>query len=294
MNKLDLSIIIVSYNTKKLLDDCLKSVFERKAELKFDVVVVDNASSDGSPLMVKKKYPKVKLVVNKKNMGFAKANNMAKSFVRSKYILFLNSDTVVHKNTLKKTLEYMRNNSKVGSITCKTILPSGDLDKDVRRSFPTPWVALTHLAFRLDRVFPKSKDFAKYWYGYIDEDQIHEVDVIQGAYHMTRKEVLDEVGWFDEDYFLDGEDIDLCWRIKRAGWKIIYFPKVKITHYKKASKNRPSKKERKKIVGKGVESMELFYRKRLIDAYPKVLNLLVIMAVRITKQYRLLKIDLSQ
>jgi GT2 family glycosyltransferase len=288
-----LSIVIVSYNTRTLLDNCLESVYEREKEVPFDVIVVDNASSDGSPEMVNRKYPKAKLIKNKKNLGFAKANNKAKKYIKTKYVLFLNSDTIVHKGTLRETVKYLKKNKKVGSITCKTLLENGQLDKDMRRSFPTPWVALTHLVFRLDRVFPKSKLFSKYWYGYIDENKEHEVDVIQGAFHMSRKKVLDEVGWFDEDYFLDGEDIDLCWRIKKAGWKIVYYPQVKITHLKKASKKGPKKKERKKIVGKGVESMELFYRKRLWGKYPLFINILIVSVIRLTRKYRLLKIDLD-
>ncbi|MBN1169189.1 glycosyltransferase family 2 protein [Candidatus Woesebacteria bacterium] len=291
MTKNKLSIVIVSYNTKELLDNCLRSVYKEEKEVPFEVIVVDNASSDGSVEMVNKKYPQVILIKNSENLGFSKANNKARLKVKTPYVLFLNSDTLIYNNTLKKPLKYLEDHKRAGSITCKTVLKNGQLDKDVRRSFPTPWVALTHLVFRLDRIFPRSKLFAKYWYGYFDEDKLHEVDVIQGAFHLTRKEVLDEVGWFDEDYFLDGEDIDLCWRIKQAGWKIIYYPKVKITHYKKASKNRPSIEERKKIISKGVESMELFYRKRLWDRYPLFLNLIIVAAVRITKQIRLFRIE---
>ena len=161
------------------------------------------------------------------------------------------------------------------------------MDKDARRSFITPWVGLTHLVLKLDRLFPESKTFAKYWYGYESPDKVHEVDVIQGAYFLTTKKVLDEVDWFDEDYFLDGEDIDICWKIKKTGMKIMYYPKVSIIHVKGASKGKKNnkdtnvtKKEKVKFRTQGVRSMEIFYRKRMWDQYPLILNYLVIVGIR--------------
>ena len=240
--------------------------------------------------MLKKHFPWVKVITSSENLGFARGNNLARSVCKGKYVLFLNSDTIVHKDTLKKTLKYMEDNDDVGAVTCKIVLPNGDLDRDARRSFPTPWVSLTHLALPLDRMFPKSRLFAQYWYGYLSEDVEHEVDVIQGAFHLARKEVLDDIGWFDEEYFLDGEDIDLCWKIKEAGWKIMYYPKVEITHVKKASKKNPSKEQRRRFAKAGVESMELFYRKRLWNEYPLVLNVFIIAGIRVIKYVRLRKL----
>ena len=288
-----LSIIIVSYNTKKLLTQCLDSLNAVRTELDFEVIVSDNASSDGSVEAVKNDYPWVTLIESTQNQGFAKGNNSARSMCQGKYVLFLNSDTIVHKSTLKESVRYLENNPKVASMTCKTLLPSGKLDKDVRRSFPTPWVAFTHLVLPLDRLIPKSKVFAKYWYSYIDESTIHEVDVIQGAFHMSRKAVLDSLDWFDEDYFLDGEDIDLCWRIKEAGWKIYYYPEVTITHVKKASKRTTDKSKRKRFVASGADAMELFYRKRLWMRYPLLLNMLIVAGIRLVKNLRLFKLTFS-
>lgn len=284
-----LSIVIVSYNTKEILKDCLKALEKVKDEISFEVIVVDNASSDGSPEVVEKEFPKYKLIKKRKNVGFSIGNNAAKRYCCGRYILFLNSDTLVHKNTLNKTVSYLEKNEDVGSITCKIVLPDGNLDKDSRRSFPTPWVAFTHLVFPLDRIFPRSRIFSKYWYGYMPEDKEHEVDVIQGAYHLTRKRILNKVGWFDEDYFLDGEDIDLCWRIKKLGLKIIYYPEVKITHIKKASKKRPNKINKRRFVTLGVDSMEMFYRKHMWDKYPRALSLFVILGIRIIKYLRIAK-----
>lgn len=289
-NNLKLSIVIVSYNTRELLSDCLASLEKVQNEVAFEIIVVDNSSSDGSQTMVKENFPSVRLIELPDNLGFSKGNNAARKYCKSEYVLFLNSDTKVHPSTLKQTVEYLDAHTDIGSITCKLILPNGNLDKDVRRSFPTPWVALTHLVFPLDRIFPRSSLFAQYWYGYKSEDEVHEVDVIQGAFHMSRKKVLNEVGWFDEDYFLDGEDIDLCWRIHQAGWKILYYPEVSITHVKKASKKNPTKALRRRFIMAGVDAMELFYKKRMKNEYPSFVSALVIMGIRAVKFVRLLKV----
>jgi len=162
--KTKLSIIILSYNTKDLLMSCLDSLKKVKDEVNFEVIVVDNASSDGSPEVVAENYSWVKLVKNKRNLGFAAGNNAAKNFCRGEYILFLNSDTLMKKNTLRETLSYLDRDEKVGAMTCKILLSNGKLDKDARRSFPTPWTAFTHFS-NLDRFFPHSRLFARYWYG---------------------------------------------------------------------------------------------------------------------------------
>lgn len=279
MRKTDVSIVILNYNTRLLLRNCLISVFKYIDEAKIEVIVVDNASSDGSVEMVKKEFPRVKLIKSDVNLGFAIGNNLAKKMTKGEYVLFLNSDTEVEKHTFKYTLNKIKSDKKIGALGCKVLLPNGQLDKDARRSFPTPWVAFTHFS-GLDRMFPRSKIFAKYWYGYLSPDKTHEVDVLQGAYMLCQKNVLDMVGWFDEDYFLDGEDIDLCWKIKKTGYKLIYFPKVSILHIKKASKKSPGKSERKKIVESSVKSMELFYKKRMSKEYPKIVTAIVILGIK--------------
>ena len=251
MKKTKISIIILSYNTKKLLHDCLLSLEKVRNETKFEAIVPDNGSKDKSFEMVREKFPWVKKIIKlDRNLGFAAGNNKARRFVSGEYILFLNSDTIVYKNTLSSVVNFMNKNKDVGAMTCKVLLKDGNLDKDTRRSFITPWIGLTHIFLRLDRIFPKSKTFAKYWYGYIPDDKTHEVDAIQGAFFLTRKSILDEIGWFDEDYFLDGEDIDLSWRIKNAGWKIIYYPKVSILHLKGASKGKNKKIKKVKMKDK--------------------------------------------
>jgi len=295
-----LSIIILNYNTKGLLKNCLLSLARVKHELLFEVIVVDNGSSDGSVEMLKEEFKWVKRVETGENLGFAKGNNAAREMVQGEYVLFLNSDTLVHSDTLRKCVLYLDEHEKVGAITCKVLLSNGALDKDTRRSFITPWIGFVHLFLRLDRIFPKSKLFGQYWYGYIDENKTHEVDAVQGAFFMTRKKILDGVGWFDEDYFLDAEDIDLSWKIKHAGWKNIYYPEVSIMHLKGATKSK-SKSESKRDISfseklkyrmSGVNSMEIFYRKRLWGEYPWYVNYSVVLGIWILKVLRILKLAL--
>lgn len=294
----ELSIIILNYNTKDLTKQCLDSIYKVRNEVNgLQTIVSDNGSTDGSVEMIKQKYWWVDVVENGANLGFAAGNNKARDAALGKYILFLNTDTIVQKDALKSCVEYLKDHKSVGAITCRVELLNGELDKDTRRAFPYPWIALTHIFLKLDKVFPRSKLFARYWYGYIPEDSTHEVDVIQAAFLMSPREVLDKVGWFDEDYFLDGEDVDLCWRIKQSGAKLVYFPQSKIIHLKgytkgknKVSKKHVPYKEKIKFRMSGVNSMEIFYRKRMWQENPLVLNLFVILGIKTLKVMRAIRL----
>lgn len=278
--KPELSVVIVSFNTKEYLENCLRSLRKVRGEVSFEVIVSDNGSTDGSVEMVRSYESKIKnliLIVNDENLGFSKGNNVARDYARGKYVLFLNSDTEVKKGTLRECVKYLEDNSEIGSLTCKIVLPDGRLDRDTRRRFPTPLVSFK----RLFLFSPKD-----YWYLDKSEDETHEVDVIQGAFHLTRRKVLDEVGWFDEDYFLDGEDIDLCWKIKERGYKIVYYPKVCILHIKKASKKKANNI---RTVVSGITAMEIFYRKHLWGKYPFYVNFLVLLGIRTLFGLRLLR-----
>ncbi len=298
MKKIRLSIVILSYNTSDLLRNCLLSLDKVHEEVPFEIIIPDNGSNDGSVQMVEKEFPWVKSVIRiSENVGFAAGNNKARPYVQGEYVLFLNSDTIVYRNTLKEMISFMDNNPDVGASTCKLVLMNGELDKDARRSFVTPWIGLVHVFLKLDRIYPKSRLFSQYWYGYISPDKTHEVDALQGAFFLTRKKVLESVGWFDEDYFLDAEDIDLSWKIKEAGWKIMYYPKVKILHIKGATKGKNKEtnknisfKEKIKYRMSGVNSMELFVRKRIWNKYPLPLMLIVLFGIRALKIIRIIKL----
>ena len=173
------------------------------------------------------------------------------------------------------------------------------MDKDARRAFPTPWVALTHFS-GIDRLFPKSEILSKYWYLYKSAQKIQDVDVIQGAFFLTRREVLDSVNWFSEEYFLDGEDIDLCWKIRQMGLRIVYYPEVFVIHVKGASKGKRkssflgiTQEERLKVINVGLDSMAIFYKKWLWNKYPLPLNWLVILGINCLRFLRYLKAIIS-
>ena len=222
---IDLSIVIPSFNTKKLLANCLKSIkpsYNNKYNV--ETVVVDNASSDGSVEMLKNKFSSNTLIFNKENLGFAKASNIGWNKARGKYILFLNSDTVLAKDDLFNVLKYIYSNeNQLGALSGKLILRNGKPDPDCHRGFPTPWSSVTFF-LGLEKLFPKSRLFAQYHQGWKDVNQIHEIDAGCGAFLVVKKSLLKKLHGFDEDYFFYGEDIDLCYRIKQLHLKIIYFP----------------------------------------------------------------------
>ena len=281
-----LSIIILNYNTKELLANCLNSIKKFESEIFLEVIVSDNASSDGSADMVKKDFPWAKLLEGQ-NEGFSKGNNRARLYTHGEMVLFLNPDTILNKDVLKRTSEYLNNHKDIGALSCKLTLPTGKIDKDARRRFPTPWIAFSKLILG---------NGYKYWYEDIDPNKIQEVDAIQGAFFLTWKSILDKVNWFSEEYFFNGEDLDICWKIRREGWKIVYYPDVFIYHIKGASTGKskfwkpkiaPSHKVKVKM--SAVDAMEIFYRKNLWGNYPFFINWFVILGIRIFKLFRWFK-----
>ena len=287
MNKPELSIIILNYNTKELLEDCLNSVKDHMSEVNLEVIVSDNASNDGSPEMIKKKFPWVKYTEGP-NEGFSKGNNRARNLVEGEMVLFLNPDTVVHKDVFAKTTKFLKEHKDAGAVTCKLVLANGKLDKDIRRRFPIPRIAFEHLALGLNK---------NYWYEDIPETETHEVEAIQGAFFLTWKKILDKVGWFDEEYFFDGEDIDLCYQIHKAGYKLYYYPETIVTHLKGVTKGKVSKwkykvspQQRKKIRLAGVASMERFFRKNLWKKYPLIFDYFVVFGINMFKIVRYIKV----
>lgn len=299
-----LSIIVSTFNIRDLLRDCLESVKRAEPTLKnagysMEVIVSDNGSDDTDEMM-KKDFPEMKYSRNG-NVGFSRSNNIVRDKCTGKYILMLNADTTVDENTFVESIKYMEEHNEVGAMTCKIVMTDGSLDKDARRSFPTPWVAFTHMSM-LDRLFPTSKFFARYWYGYLSPDIEAEVDVLEGAYCLIPKVVMDKIDWYDEDYFLNGEDIDLCWKIKEAGYKIMYVPSIKISHYKGAAKGKTQKPGvkvkvdpviKKKVLLAGADAMKIFYNKHYRNRYPAAMTAVILSGIWVMKQIRLAKFNLS-
>jgi len=234
-----LSIIIVNYNVKHFLHQCLKSIERAKHNIDLEIFVVDNNSVDGSINMIQNEFPYVKLIANEKNTGFATANNQAIKRAKGKYILLLNPDTIIEENTLHKTINFLQKNTEAGALGVKMIDGNGDFLPESKRSLPSPSIAFYKI-FGLSFLFPKSKKFGKYHLNYLDKEKTHEIDVISGAFFMTRKQILDEIGLLDENFFMYGEDIDLSYRIQKHGYKNFYLPTTSIIHYKGESTKKTS------------------------------------------------------
>jgi GT2 family glycosyltransferase len=228
MNNKKLSIILVSYNTRDMLDNCLSSVLINKTNLELEVFVIDNASTDGSAQMVRKKYPGVNLIENSENLGFAKANNQAIHKAGGQYLLLLNTDTIILPGTLTIMVDFLDVNLEVGAVGAKLV--DQDLNSQTScRHFPTLFTVLSQF-FGLSSMFPKSKIFGWYDMGYWDHGQTRKVDCVPGTSLLVRKKVVQEVGLLDENYFMYFEDTDWCYRITRAGWKVVFLPDAKVIH----------------------------------------------------------------
>ena len=236
---MDLSIVIVNYNVKYFLEQCLHSVKKAMEGLETEVFVVDNNSVDGSCSHIRERFPWVKLIENRENVGFSKANNQAIRAASGKYILLLNPDTVVEENTFSKCFRFMETHDDAGALGVKMIDGSGHFLPESKRAFPTPWVAFYKI-FGLSRLFPRSKKFGKYHLGYLPEDETHKIEVLAGAFMFLRRAALDKVGLLDEDYFMYGEDIDLSYRIIKGGYNNYYLPETIIIHYKGESTKKGS------------------------------------------------------
>jgi GT2 family glycosyltransferase len=295
---LDLSIIIVSYNTKQLLEECLQSLAEAEQPANgAEIIVVDNASADGSQAMVRKKFPDVHLLANAENVGFSTANNLGAAVAEGRVLLFLNSDTRLAKEALVQPLDYLEAHPQVGAITVRLYYPNGDRDPDNHRGFPTPWNALCHFS-GLSRLFPNNPRFNGYFQSYVDFNKTHAVEVIAGSFMMMPRRVYDQLGGWDETYFFYGEDIDFCYRIGEAGYDIIYYPHVEVLHYKGASSGlrkesaeiaRPPKETRVKVAQESVRAMKVFYRKFYSEKYPRFVTGMVLAGIQIRGWLRIIK-----
>lgn len=251
----DVSIAIVHYETPADLVRCLTSVGAAATDVATEVFVIDNASAGFVAEMVTDLLPEAKVIRNSHNRGFARAANQALRTANGRYLILLNPDTVLAPNTLKKMLSYMDANPDVGCATPRLVLPDGRLDLACRRAFPTPIRSFYRLTL-LSRLFPRSRRFAQYNLTYLDEHHEAEIDAPCGAFMMVRADIRDGVGLLDERYFMYGEDLDWSYRIKQAGWRIMYTPITTVTHVKRAS----SRHRRPATIRAFYEAMRIFYR----------------------------------
>lgn len=271
---MDLSIVIVNYNTKDLLKQTIESVINNTKGIEYEIWVVDNSSKDGSVEMVQEEFKSVKLIASKENLGFPKGNNVAIKKATGRYILLLNSDTKVIGDNLQHCVSYMDQHEEIGALGCKVELPDGTLDHACKRGFPTPEASLYYF-LKLNKIMKNKRKYGAYTASYLGEDEIGEVDALMGAFMMIPRTVIDKIGMLDEEFFMYGEDIDWCYRIKEAGYKIMYYPKEKIIHYKGSS----SKKKKAKTTYEFHRAMILFYRKHYNDKYNIFVKILVYIGV---------------
>ena len=234
-----LSVIIVNYNVRHFLEQALLSVRKALQGIDGEVWVVDNNSVDDSVEMVQEKFPEVRLIANRHNPGFAIANNQAIRESTGEFVLLLNPDTLVEEDTFSKCLAFMDAHPDAGALGVKLIDGSGKYLPESKRGFPSPWVAFCKTV-GLSAIFPKSRLFNGYYMGYLDPEKSHAVDVLVGAFMFIRRTALDKAGLLDEAFFMYGEDIDLSYRIKAAGFENYYFPDTKIIHYKGESTKKGS------------------------------------------------------
>ncbi len=276
----DLSIIIISYNTKEITKKCLDSLLHALKlcqKTTYEIIVVDNNSSDGSQELIQM-YP-VKPIFLSKNIGFGRANNKGLAHAKGKFTLYLNSDVIHNNVNYDELLAYMANDKNIGSLTVKVNLTPDTIDPASHRGFPTLWRTFTYYS-KLEQLTASVPYINSIFGGYHlmgkDLNEVHEVDAISGAYFLARTKMLQRLGGFDEDFFMYGEDLDLNYRIKEAGYKNIYYPKYDVTHLKYQSgiktKNEVISKEIKRHF---YHSMKIFYQKHYQSQYPGFVNSIV-------------------
>ncbi|MEI7896079.1 MAG: glycosyltransferase [bacterium] len=269
-----LSIVIVNYNVKYFLEQCLHSVQNACNGLATEIFVVDNDSVDGSVKMVKEKFPEVHLIENKENKGFSSANNQAIRKSKGEYILLLNPDTIVEDDTLRKVVDFMDQHPDAGGLGVKMLDGKGKFLPESKRGLPYPSVAFFKV-FGFSSLFPKSRLFSTYHLGYLDKDKTHVVDVLAGAFMLLRKKVIDKIGMLDEEFFMYGEDIDLSYRITQAGYKNYYYPETRIIHYKGES----TKKGSLNYVFVFYNAMIIFARKHFTKENARAFSIMINVAI---------------
>ncbi|MDQ0890923.1 GT2 family glycosyltransferase [Paenibacillus sp. V4I9] len=271
---MDLSIIVLNYKTRDLTLACLQSVFSSATSYIYEVILIDNASNDGIIPAATEQFPQVICIANTENVGFSRANNQGILIAQGRYVLLLNSDTIVQPDTLDVMLRFMDENPTVGASGCKIVLPDGSLDKACKRGFPTPSASF-YYAFGFSKLFPNTPRFNQYQLGYLSPNDAYPIDSLVGAFMLIRREAIEQVGMLDEEFFMYGEDIDWCYRIKEAGWVNYYYPRTQIVHHKGAS----SRRKPFKIIYEFHRAMILFHNKHYRKKYSWLTNAMVYVGV---------------
>lgn len=282
---MDLSIIMINFNTKKLTEQAVESVLQTVQKASFEIVVVDNSTQPSE--YYRGSDHRVKVMEKIDNRGFGHACNLGAAEAEGEYLLFLNSDTIVRENALDAALLYMREHPDTGILGIRTLLADGSFDHGCKRGFPTPAASLYYF-MGLDRKHPDSRKYGAYRQTFLPEDQTAETDCVSGAFLMMRRKLFTEIGGFDEDYFMYGEDVDLCYRVKQAGHKVVYFAGGSITHLKGASGLHTKSR---KVIDCFYDSMKIFYRKHYRGKYNPFLNAAVYLGINLKHRLTVLKMN---
>ena len=286
MQEVDLSVCFVNYNSGGYLADCLLSLIELTAGISYEVIVVDNNSNDDSLELAKTVNKDLILIKNIQNVGFSAANNQAIRISNGRHILLLNNDILLKNNVLKMLVEFQDSHPESGACGGKLESPEGRIQNQCKRGMPTPWNILSHL-LKLDNIFPSRKLFGGYLLTYLDPNVVNEVEAISGACMMISRDALDKVKGLDEDFFLYGEDIDLCLRIRKSGWKIFYVPQARLIHYGE----KGSRADVYNRICQYYRSMFIFYNKHYRAKYPFYVNWSVYAGISIIRSIHFIRVS---
>lgn len=272
---MEVSVIIVNWNAKQLLKDCINSIYKGARDLQLEIIVVDNGSTDGSQNMVKKSFPQVILIENEKNLGFSRANNIGFKYSNGKYLLFLNPDTLVPEKTLEEAIKFMEKNRDAGIMGCKHLNPDGSFQPSAFGFIPLTSIFAYILG--LNKLFKIS------WLK--KKSTIRTVPYTQGSFLFMRRKVFQEIGQFDEGFFLYGEDVDLCKRVWDSGWKVYYYPDIFITHYLGGSS-----KKNPEMLKHFISGALYFYRKHKSATQYKINFIVLKLSINIKNIFHKLKL----
>ncbi len=285
---MDLSIIIINHNTKELTKSAINSIIKHTSGISFEIIVVDNSNNIDEKLENNFSNNNIRLI-HTDNKGFGSACNLAARLAESKYLLFLNSDTKFEDNSIVKCLNKIYTIDNIGILGTKTILSNGKFDHSCKRGFPTPFSSLCYF-MKLDKIFPRNKKIGAYHQTFIDKNKSHEVDAVSGTCMFFVKDIFESIGGFDEDFFMYGEDLDICYRTKKAGFKVLYFADAHVIHIKGQSGLHIKSND---VIFHFYESMKIFYNKHYRSKYNKIITALVMLAINIKYKLSLKKLKLS-
>ena len=275
MPGVSLSICIVTFQACDYLRECLRSVYKSPPDGKFEIIIVDNHSTDGTTVMLEEEFPEVKLILNPTNMGFTAPMNQALKAGCGEYLLLLNPDTLIQPQAFNRLIAFMEDHPEVGICSPKVLNNDGSLQKPCRRGESRPWAVFTYF-LGLSTLFPNSKLFGEYLMSYKDENETHEVAGVSGSCMLIRRKVVSQIGYLDERFFAYQEDADYCFQARKAGWKIYYVPTAQITHF---GGQGGSRVQPYRSIFEWHRSYWLYYRKNLAADYFFLFNWLYYLAM---------------